>query len=263
MDKVNFPPECVTSDGGTRFYNDIYHGLAYLLIVGLISELMTYPEDLYTNFILKERHGFNKMTIGVYISDKIKEYIITAVIGLPIYYGFMKLLEWGGDMFYIYVSIFVAVTIILMVNIVPNVIMPLFNEYKDLEEGKLRNEIVKLATKIEFPLSKIYVVDDSKSSAHSNAYYYGFGNNKRIVLYDTLLTQHEIDKDEGVDEVVAIVRHELGHWKYMHPLISLIFTILQLSSLFALFSLVINNHTLLAQFGFSYESNFVSFLIFL
>lgn len=97
------------------------------------------------NFIIKERHGFNKMTIGVYISDKIKEYILSAVIGLPVYYGFMWLVIWGGEQFYIYVSIFVAVTIILMVNIVPNVIMPLFNTYTDLPEGKLKDEIVKLA----------------------------------------------------------------------------------------------------------------------
>ena len=148
---------------------------------------MGYSEDLYTNFIIKERHGFNKMTIGLFISDKIKEYVLTAIIGLPIYYGFMWLVIWGGDQFYIYVSIFTSVTIILMVNLVPNVIMPLFNKYEDLEDGKLKDEIVKLAKKIGFPLSKIYVVDASKRSAHSNAYYYGFGNNKRIVLFDTLI----------------------------------------------------------------------------
>jgi STE24 endopeptidase len=247
----------VTSDG-TRFYNDIYHGLAYLLIVGIISELMTYPEDLYTNFILKERHGFNKMKIEVYISDKIKEYFGAAVSGVPTYYFFMKFVEWGDDMFYINVAV-----LIILGKIVTNVNMPLSDKYKNLEEGKLRNEIAKLATKIKFPLSKIYVVDASKKSAHYNAYFSGFGYFKRIVLYDTLLKHHQIDKDEGVDEVVAIVRHELGHWKYMHGLISIIFPILELSSLFAFFSLVINNHTLLAQFGFSYESNFVSFLIFL
>ena len=148
---------------------------------------MGYSEDLYTNFIIKERHGFNKMTLGLFISDKIKEYVLTAIIGLPIYYGFMWLVIWGGDQFYIYVSIFTSVTIILMVNLVPNVIMPLFNKYEDLEDGKLKDEIVKLAKKIGFPLSKIYVVDASKRSAHSNAYYYGFGNNKRIVLFDTLI----------------------------------------------------------------------------
>jgi STE24 endopeptidase len=127
------------------------------------------------------------MTVGVYISDKIKEYILTAVIGLPIYYGFMWLVIWGGEMFFIYVSIFMAITIILMVNLIPNFIMPLFNKYDDLEDGPLKDKIVKLAKEIEFPLSKIYVVDASKRSAHSNAYYYGFGNNKRIVLFDTLI----------------------------------------------------------------------------
>ncbi len=245
LEKLNlFSPECVASNG-TKYYSDIWHGVAYILISGMFAELMTYSEELYTNFILKERHGFNKMTIGIYISDKIKEYILTAVIGLPIYYGFMWLVIWGGEKFYIYVSIFVAVTIILMVNIIPNVIMPLFNTYTELQEGTLKNEIVKLAKNIGFPLSKIYVVDASKRSAHSNAYYYGFGNNKRIVLFDTLIEQHK-EEDGGIDEIVGIVRHELGHWKYMHPLMSLTYTLLDLFALFLLFSLVINNHTLLA-----------------
>jgi STE24 endopeptidase len=183
---INFKPECVASDG-TKYYSDIWHGVAFILVSGIFSELMAYSEELYTNFIIKERHGFNKMTVGVYISDKIKEYILTAMIGLPIYYGFMWLVIWGGEMFFIYVSIFMAVTIILMVNLIPNFIMPLFNKYDDLEDGPLKDKIVKLAKEIEFPLSKIYVVDASKRSAHSNAYYYGFGNNKRIVLFDTLI----------------------------------------------------------------------------
>ena len=131
LNKINFPPDCVAADG-TKYYSDIWHGVAFILLSGIFSELMAYSEDLYTNFIIKERHGFNKMTVGVYISDKIKEYILTAVIGLPIYYGFMWLVIWGGEKFYIYVSIFMAVTIILMVNLVPNVIMPLFNKYEDL-----------------------------------------------------------------------------------------------------------------------------------
>jgi STE24 endopeptidase len=138
LNKFNFPPECVSADG-TKYYSDIWHGVAFILLTGIFSELMAYSEDLYTNFIIKERHGFNKMTVGVYISDKIKEYILTAVIGLPIYYGFMWLVIWGGEQFYIYVSIFMAVTIILMVNLIPNVIMPLFNNYTDLPEGDLKD----------------------------------------------------------------------------------------------------------------------------
>jgi STE24 endopeptidase len=186
LGRINFKPECVAADG-TKYFSDIWHGVAFILVSGIFSELMAYSEELYTNFIIKERHGFNKMTVGVYISDKIKEYILTAVIGLPIYYGFMWLVILGGEMFYIYVSIFMAVTIILMVNLIPNFIMPLFNKYDDLEDGPLKDKIVKLAKEIKFPLSKIYVVDASKRSAHSNAYYYGFGNNKRIVLFDTLI----------------------------------------------------------------------------
>ena len=201
------------------------------------------------------------MTLGLYAGDKVKEYLLTALIGLPIYYGFMKLIIWGGDQFYIYLSIFLAVAMILLVNIVPNFIMPLFNTYEDLQEGKLKDEIVKLAKSINFPLSKIYVVDASKRSAHSNAYYYGFGNNKRIVLFDTLIEQ--FPGDDGIDQIVAIVRHELGHWYYMHPFVGLVYNMVTLSTMVGLFSLLINNHTFLANFNFKYESNFISFMLFL
>jgi STE24 endopeptidase len=103
----------------------------------------------------------------------------------------MKLIEFGGPQFYIYLFGFTVLVILILVNIVPNFIMPLFNEYKDLEEGELKDGIVDLASRIKFPLQKIYVVDASKRSSHSNAYYYGFGNNKRIVLFDTLIEQHK------------------------------------------------------------------------
>ena len=200
------------------------------------------------------------MTLGIFFSDKIKWLLLTFLIGGPIYYGFIKVIIWGGQQLYIYLSVFSVVVLIIMINLIPNVIMPLFNKYTDLEEGKLKEQIVQLAKEINFPLSKIYVVDASKRSAHSNANYYGFGNNKRIVLFDTLIKQHV--GEQGIDEIVAIVRHELGHWQYMHPLMSLIYSVSNLVAMFTLFSLVINNHLLLSQFGFKFESNFVSFFLF-
>lgn len=97
------------------------------------------------------------------------------------------MIVWGGEQFYLYLTGFTIVMMILMVNLVPNVIMPLFNDYKDLPEGDLRSGIEDLASRMKFPLAKLFVVDASKRSSHSNAYYFGFGNNKRIVLFDTLL----------------------------------------------------------------------------
>ncbi len=113
---------------------------------------------------------------------------------------------------------------------------------------------------MEFPLKEIKVMDASKRTAHSNAFYYGFGSNKKIVLFDTLLKQHKGPK--GIEEIVGIVRHELGHWHHMHPLQSMLFSIFNLITMFTVFSFVNNNHLLLYQFGFFYESNFISLVIF-
>ena len=104
------------------------------------------------------------------------------------------------------------------------------------------------------------MVDASKRSAHSNAYFYGFGSNKRIVLFDTLLEDHKGPK--GEEEILGILRHELGHWHYHHTFFNILWAMTSLCLMFGLFSLVINNHLILYQFGFKYESNFVSFMIF-
>ena len=124
----------------------------------------------------------------------------------------------------------------------------------------MREKIEELAKKVGFPLTKIYVVDASKRSAHSNAYFYGFGSNKRIVLFDTLLDDHKGPK--GEEEILGILRHELGHWHYHHTFFNILWAMTSLCLMFGLFSLVINNHLILYQFGFKYESNFVSFMIF-
>jgi STE24 endopeptidase len=127
------------------------------------------------------------MTLEVFRGDKIKSFILTIVIGGPIYFAFMKIIIWGGKDFYLYLMIFTITLLIIMINLIPNVIMPLFNKYEDLEDGSLKNAIHDLARDLKFPLTKIYKVDASKRSSHSNAFYYGFGSNKRIVLFDTLI----------------------------------------------------------------------------
>ena len=156
----------------------------------LVTEVLGVSDGLYTNFIIKDRHGFNKMTLGTFFGDKVKGYILGLVIGVPIYYGIMKIIVWGGEYFYLYLASFTVIMLILLVMLVPNVIMPLFNKYTPLEDGELKRKIEEEARRMEFPLKKIYVMDASKRTAHSNAFYYGFGGNKRIVIFDTMLEQH-------------------------------------------------------------------------
>jgi STE24 endopeptidase len=224
-------------------FDDIVQGGVFLVLYLLLSEILGVSNSLYSNFIIKERHGFNKMTMSTFFSDKLKEYLLMAIIGFPVYYGIMKIIVWGGPYFYLYLTAFSVVFIILLMMLIPNVIMPMFNKYSELQDPVLRRRIEEEAERMKFPLKHIYVMDASKRTAHSNAFYYGFGSNKRIVIFDTMLEQHQGPK--GIEEIVSVVRHELGHWFYMHPLKNLFWSITNLFLMFTLFSFVINNHAIL------------------
>jgi STE24 endopeptidase len=143
---------------------------------------------------------------------------------------------------------FVLATIFLMMLIYPNFIAPLFNKYEELEEGELKTGIEKLAVQNEFPLRKLFKVDGSTRSSHSNAYFFGFGKNKRIVLYDTLLNQLENT------EIYAVLCHEMGHWKYSHTFKHLGALMLRVFVFFYLFSYVIYSDAFYTNFGYSQKS---------
>jgi STE24 endopeptidase len=166
-------------------------------------------------------------------------------------------MEWGGESFYIYLFYLVVVFMLIMMWLVPNVIMPLFNKYEDLPEGELKTAIEKLAGEQQFPLKKLYSMDGSKRSAHSNAFLYGFGSNKRIVLFDTLIQQHP------VKEIVAILGHEIGHWKMWHVFIHLGNGLFNVFIMFYLFSLFIQKKEIQTSFGFIEGGNFIAFILFL
>ena len=197
-------------------FDDTVQGGVFLILYLLLSEILGVSNSFYSNFIIKERHGFNKMTVSTFFSDKLKEYLLMIIIGLPVYYGIMKIIVWGGPYFYLYLTAFSVISIILLMMLIPNVIMPMFNKYSELQNLELKRRIEEEAQRMEFPLKHIYVMDASKRTAHSNAFYYGFGSNKRIVIFDTMLEQHQ--GPNGIEEIVAVVRHELGHWHFMHPL---------------------------------------------
>ncbi|GMT00148.1 hypothetical protein PENTCL1PPCAC_22322, partial [Pristionchus entomophagus] len=245
---------------------------AFMAIHSVISFLIDLPLSLYENFIIEELHGFNKYTSKFYIIDAIKKLVLSTVITIPLCSGAVWLIENGGDLFFIYLWLFISVVILCMMTIYPAYIAPLFDQYSPLPDGELKTAIEGLAARLDYPLTKIYVVDGSTRSGHSNAYMYGFWKNKRIVLYDTLLSGEEKEKvykalgkeepkDEdgkkkedgkgmGVEEVVAVVGHELGHWALSHTVRQL--GTAELNILLALFcfSFFHNNETLSTAFGF-------------
>ncbi|KAK8846643.1 hypothetical protein IAR55_005730 [Kwoniella newhampshirensis] len=222
----------------------ITHSLLWMTVLTLTTAIPGLPWSYYHTFVLEEKHGFNKSTLGLWVADTLKTYALFAVIGLPVLAGFLRIIEWAGKSFVPWLMLFLL-TIQLSLQIVyPTFIQPLFNKLDPLPEGELRSKVEELASQLGFPLKHLYVIDGSKRSSHSNAYFYGLPWSKHIVIYDTLI------KDSTVDEVVAVLGHELGHWYFAHPTKLLLITQLHLLLTLTIFSIFINNKALYSSFGF-------------
>ncbi|XP_047323648.1 CAAX prenyl protease 1 homolog [Impatiens glandulifera] len=242
---------------GLSAENEITHTLAFLACVTIWSQITDLPFALYSTFVIESRHGFNKQTIWLFLRDMIKGIILSVIIGPPIVAAIIVIVQKGGPYLAIYLWAFMFVLSLVMMTLYPVLIAPLFNKFTPLPEGELRTKIENLAASLKFPLKKLFVVDGSTRSSHSNAYMYGFFKNKRIVLYDTLIQQC---KDE--EEVVAVIAHELGHWKLNHTLYSFvavqILTVLQ----FGGYTLVRNSKDLFQSFGFDTQPVLIGLIIF-
>lgn len=241
---------------------EITQTLVFVFLASFMNLVIDLPFSAYGNFVIEERHGFNKLTPTFFITDKLKKFIVIMLIALPISACIVQIVKMGGDYFFLYLWLFsVAITLIL-VTVYLDYIAPLFDKYVPLSEGKLKKDIEELASSINFPLKKIYVVEGSKRSAHSNAFFYGFYKNKRIVLFDTLMKDYDNDKDEkenpndqsksgcSNDEILAVLAHELGHWKLNHNLKNIIISQVNLLICFGIFALLFKKQVLYAAFGF-------------
>mmetsp|Transcript_7040 Transcript_7040/g.20416 ORF Transcript_7040/g.20416 Transcript_7040/m.20416 type:complete len:289 (+) Transcript_7040:98-964(+) len=167
--------------------NEYAQSLGFWLFHTVIMELIGTPWSLYYDFVIEERHGFNKKTMALFWMDKLKSNAIAAVIGPPIICAIIWIVHKGGKKMFLWLWGFTMCISLAALFIYPNLIAPLFNKYEALKDDKLRKEIEDLASGLKFPLGKLYQVDGSKRSSHSNAYMYGFWFEKRIVLFDTLL----------------------------------------------------------------------------
>lgn len=218
--------------------------LMFLGVVMVVGTMTSLPFSLWSTFMIEQKHGFNQQTLGLFFADKIKELVLTAVIGAPFVSLMLWIIKAGGTYFYVYIWAFMFVFSVFMMTIVPVVIMPLFNKYEPLPDGELKDSIYALAGKLKYPLKKLFVMDGSKRSSHSNAFMFGFGSNKRIVLFDTLISQ------VNNNEILAILGHELGHWKLGHTLSSFAVTQLYFGAAFYFFALTYGSKDLPAAFGF-------------
>ncbi|KFI08650.1 M48 family metallopeptidase [Massilia sp. BSC265] len=186
------------------------HQMALVVAFAILSGLLDLPFDWYRQFVLEERFGFNKMTPSLWIADMLKGALVGAVIGLPLLWVILALMEKSGDLWWLWAWCVWSGFQLLMMVLYPTVIAPMFNKFTPLQDASLKERIEGLMARVGFAAKGLFVMDGSKRSAHGNAYFSGFGSNKRIVFFDTLLSRldpHEIE---------AVLAHELGHFKLRH-----------------------------------------------
>ena len=188
----------------------ILQGIFYIGVFVLISTMFSIPFGLYSTFVIEKKYGFNNTTIATFALDSIKALLLSAALGIPLLA--VVLLLFGADIRFDWVYCWVVLTIfsVVLQVIAPLWIMPLFNKFEPLENGDLREAIFSFASKVDFRISDIFVIDGSKRSNHSNAFFTGIGRTKRIALFDTLISKHSLE------EIVAVVAHEIGHYKKGH-----------------------------------------------
>ena len=240
----------------TQTVHPILSGLMYFGIIFIINDIINLPFSLYGTFVLEEKYGFNKTTSKIYVFDKLKGYMLTIVFGTiimsPVIYFFNT---YGENGWWIAWGIITAFMIAIQPLFV-HVIAPLFNKFTPLEEGDLRIAIEAFAEKVNFPIARIDMMDGSKRSSHSNAYFSGFGKSRRIALFDTLLDKHT------TEEIVSVVAHEVGHYKKKHIITGTILGILETGVMLFVFNLIMNDPALFSVFGVETVSVYAGLIFF-
>ena len=221
----------------------LFRGLLFIAIIYFFQDIISIPFSIYSTFVIEQKFGFNKTTIGLFISDKFKGYAIFIVLGsiiiAPILFLFHSYPIYGWLIAWSLLTVF-------MIAIQPvfiHVISPMFNKFTPLDDGELRTAIEKYTKLINFPLARIDIMDGSKRSAHSNAYFSGFGKSRRIAIFDTLVDKH------STEEIVSVVAHEVGHYKLKHVIQGTIIGIIETGVMLFVFSKIMNDLGLFSVFG--------------
>ncbi len=214
-------------------YGTIVTGLLFVGILILAQTIISLPFSIYSTFVIEERFGFNKTTPATFVTDRLKGLMLTILLGAPLLAGVIGIFEYLGAIAWLYAWAVVVIFTLFVQFIAPTWIMPLFNKFTPLEDGELKQAILDYAGKVSFPLRGIYKIDGSRRSSKSNAFFTGFGRNKRIALFDTLIENH------SVPELVAVLAHEVGHYKKKHIPKNMVISILHTGVMLFLLSLFI------------------------
>jgi STE24 endopeptidase len=236
--------------------NAILQALVFFAIIGVLSDLLGMPFEWYATFHIEERFGFNKMTPKTFFMDKVKGWLLGALIGGGLIALIIFIYTRMPDYFWLVAWGVIALFSILMSMFYTSLILPLFNKQEPLGDGSLRDKIEAFSNKIDFKLDNIYVMDGSKRSTKGNAFFSGLGPRKRIVLYDTLI------KDLTEEEIVAVLAHEVGHQKKKHILQGTVLSLLSTGLMFYILSLFLGNEDLCKALGAERASFHIAILAF-
>ena len=223
-------------------YGQIPTGLIFMGALGLGATVCGLPFRAYGTFVLESRFGFNRTTPATFVTDILKGIVLAVVLGGTLMAGVLFFFEWAGPFAWLWCWIAATLFLLVVQFIAPSWIMPLFNTFRPLDTGELRDAILRYAESASFPLRGIFVVDGSKRSSKANAFFIGLGENKRIGLFDTLVDKY------SVGELVAVVAHEVGHYKKGHILRGLALQVAYLGALFFVMSLVLGERALFDAF---------------
>ena len=236
--------------------NPILTALVFFGVLMLAADLLTTPFSIYDIFVIEEKFGFNKTTPKTFILDKLKGYLLGAIIGGGLMALIIYIYQLTTNNFWIYAWFVITGFSVFMVLFYSNLIVPLFNKQTPLPEGELKSAIEAFSTKVGFKLDNIFVINGSKRSTKANAYFTGFGAKKRIVLYDTLIN------DMTTNELVAVLAHEIGHYKKHHVIWSLLLGTLQTGIVLFIFSLFVGSPELSAALGVETPSFHIGLIAF-
>lgn len=223
--------------------NEILVSLVFFGILMFASDVLNTPFSIYATFVIEEKFGFNKTTVKTFILDKIKGWLVGIIIGGGLMWLIIWFYQYTTEYFWLLAWGAVSIFMIFMTMFYSSIIVPLFNKQTPLEDGELKEAINEFSSKVGFKLKNIFVIDGSKRSTKANAYFTGLGAKKRIVLYDTLIN------DLSTEEIVAVLAHEVGHYKKKHTLTSIILSLIQTGITFYILGLMIGNEDLSKALG--------------
>lgn len=242
--------------------SELRQTLVFSLIYSLVGMVLDLPASLYNTFVLETRFGFNRTTFRVYVTDLLKQVLLSVVLGAPLLTALYYVLRYFSAYSPISVALglfsILAAFLIFMMILYPSVIAPMFNQFTPLPDGQLRGKLVALAEKLKFPLDKMYVIDGSRRSSHSNAFVFGILK-KYICIYDSLLE----DTRGNDDLVIAVACHEMGHWHHSHTVRGLVMALVQLFLTCLLYAVTAGNESLFDSFGYLHERPLVIGLLLL